>query len=319
MPEPELGQIQVVTPREVWKHEEREFTPWLAEHIDQLSAALGVPIVVDQTEHKVGNYELDILGRVEENDAVVIVENQLSSTDHGHLGQLITYAAGLKAAIIVWIAGEVRDEHRSAIEWLNSHTDDKVSFFLVRPEVFRIDDSRPAVRFHVEASPSEFNRRLKSVVETEESPRHEFRRKFWEDLFEYLAANGHPWAKGRATTKDSWISSAVGKSGVGVNVSMAQGTRMRVEIYCSNDGDKVLFDSLYAQREVIEAQFPGEDVSWERLEDATASRVAVYRPYDKQQAASDTPHRRELYAWIAKQLTAFRAIARRHLVDKHDV
>ena len=181
MSQPELGKIQLLTLRDLWTHEERDFTPWLAQHIDQLSALLGVPILVDQTEHKVGTYELDILGHVEENDAVVIVENQLTSTDHTHLGQLITYAAGLEAAIIVWMAADVRDEHRSAIEWLNNHTDDKVSFFLVRPEVFRIDDSKPAVRFYLESAPSEFSRRLRSVVEKEDSPRHEFRRKFWED------------------------------------------------------------------------------------------------------------------------------------------
>ena len=198
MAQPPLGKIQPLNLRELWKHEEHDFTPWLAENIDQLSAVLGVPIVVDQTEHKVGSYELDILGHVEENDAVVIVENQLQATDHTHLGQLITYAAGLEAAIIVWIAPEVRDEHRSAIEWLNSHSDEKVSFFLVRPEVFRIDSSNPAIRFQLEAGPSEFGRRLKGIVEDKDSPRYEFRRKFWEDLLQYLANNGHPWAKGRA-------------------------------------------------------------------------------------------------------------------------
>ena len=316
MAQPPLGKIQPLNLRELWKHEEHDFTPWLAENIDQLSAVLGVPIVVDQTEHKVGSYELDILGHVEENDAVVIVENQLQATDHTHLGQLITYAAGLEAAIIVWIAPEVRDEHRSAIEWLNSHSDEKVSFFLVRPEVFRIDSSNPAIRFQLEAGPSEFGRRLKGIVEDKDSPRYEFRRKFWEDLLQYLANNGHPWAKGRATTKEAWISSAVGRSGIAVNVSMAHGSRMRVEIYCSNDPDKALFHKLSAHKEEIERRFPEEEVSWEPLEDAAASRVAVYHPYDKEQASNDTAHRRELYAWISKNLTTFRAIAKEYLVDK---
>ena len=125
MPQPQLGKIQVLSARDLWKHEERDFTPWLAQNIDQLSALIGVPIVIDQTEHRVGAYELDILGRVEENDAVVIIENQLSATDHTHLGQLIAYAAGLEAAIVIWIATEIRDEHRAVIEWLNSHTDER--------------------------------------------------------------------------------------------------------------------------------------------------------------------------------------------------
>src|SRR5207247_534456 len=103
--------------------------------------------VIDQTEHRVGNYELDILGHIGDRDLVVIIENQLNCTDHGHLGQLITYAAGLKAKVIVWIAPEVRDEHKEAIEWLNTLAGSKASFFLIRPEVIRIDNSRPALRF----------------------------------------------------------------------------------------------------------------------------------------------------------------------------
>lgn len=46
------------------------------------------------------------------------------------------------------------------------------------------DFSNPAIRFELEAGPSEFGRRLKSVLEGEDSPRYEFRRRFWEDLFQ---------------------------------------------------------------------------------------------------------------------------------------
>ncbi len=317
MSQPQLGKLQLLDPRDIWKHEERDFTPWLAQNIENLSALLGVQIVIDHKEHKVGNYELDILGHVEENDAKVIIENQLQPTDHGHLGQLITYAAGLEAALVIWIAVEIRDEHRKAIEWLNSNMVEKISFFLVRPEVIRIDNSVPAIRFQLEAGPSEFGRRLRGIAENEDAPRYEFRRKFWEGLLQYLAANGHSWAKGRNTTKESWINSTVGKSGVGVNVSMAQGSRMRVEIYCSNDPDKILFEKLYAQRQEIQGKLQGEEVQWERLDGAAASRVAVYRPYDKEQVSEDSAQRTELYGWISKELTSLRAIAQRYLVDKH--
>jgi hypothetical protein len=256
MAQPNLGKIETVDIRSLWKHEERDFTPWLAQNIQLLSDVLGVSIVVDQTEHKVGGYELDILGHIEESDAVVIIENQLEATNHGHLGQLITYAAGLDAAIIIWIAPDIRDEHRSAIEWLNNHTDEKVSFFLVRPEVFRIDSSNPAIRFEIEASPSEFGRRLKKLVVTGDEPRHEFRRTFWQGLLEYLVVNGQSWAKGRVATKDSYIASTLGKSGITANVSMAQGSKMRVEIYISSDPDKLQFQKLHAKKGDIEPLFP---------------------------------------------------------------
>ena len=210
----------------------------------------------------------------------------------------------------------MRDEHRAAIEWMNTHFDKNISLFLVRPEVLKINNSLPALRFHVEAAPSEFTRRLRDLVDNEDAPRYEFRRAFWESLLQYLSNNGHLWAKGRNTTKENWISSFVGKSGVNVNMSMAQGSRIRVEIYCPHDSEKQMFEKLLAQKGKIEEHFPGENVSWERMEDGAASRVAVYRPYDKEEVTEDTAQRRELYDWICKSLTAFRSIAKQLLVDK---
>jgi hypothetical protein len=150
----------------------------------------------------------------------------------------------------------------------------------------------------------------------EERPSYEFRRRFWEALIQFLASDGHPWAEGKSTTKGAWISSRVGKSGIEVNVGMARESRMKVEIYCSNDTNKKLHEALLAHKTEIEGRFPGETVSWERLKHADASRVAVYRPYDKDQVAEDTAYRRELFAWISKNLTTFRVAAKQYLVDR---
>ena len=312
----ELGNIQIRSAKDIWKNEEKDFTPWLAENIDHLSRLIGIPITVEQTEKRVGAYELDIFGRVEGGDAVVIVENQLDATDHKHLGQLITYAAGLEAAIIIWVAPDIGDDHRLAVHWLNRNMNEGISFFLVRPEIIQVDNSKPAVRFQLEAAPSEFERRLRETVEDESAPRFEFRRKFWEDLFAYLSANGHPWAQGRRATKEAWISSSVGKAGIRVNVSMALGSRIRVEIYCSDDSDKQLFDTLFVNKPEIEKRLGAETVSWERLDGSKASRIAVYREYDKEQAATDTQHRRELFSWVGNQLSAMRDVANQYLVTK---
>ena len=279
-----------------------------------LSEALGVSIVVDQTEHRVGSYELDILGHVEENDAIVVIENQLGPTDHGHLGQLLAYAAGLEASIIVWVAAEARDEHRSAIDWLNNHTDQRTSFFLVRPEVVRIDNSKPAVRFLLEASPSEFARHLQEIAGAGTSAGREFRVAFWSGLLDHLRVAGHTWASGRSPTKDSWLPFAVGRTGVGTHASMAQGNRMRVEIYFSQDPEKINFDRLLSHKAEIERLCEGEVVSWERLDGRQASKIAVYRPFNREAIATASPERDELYAWITKRLLVFRDIARRLLL-----
>jgi len=159
----QLGKIERVSHRDIWPNEEKDFTPWLDENIEQLSQVIGIPIKVQRTEQRVGNYELDIYAQNEDDGTVVVIENQLGQTDHKHLGQLIAYAAGLEAGIIIWVVAEVREEHRSAIEWLNRSTVEQVSLFLVRVEVIRIEDSLPGVQFIIEARPSEFERTLGGI------------------------------------------------------------------------------------------------------------------------------------------------------------
>lgn len=117
-----LGRLEGVEVRTVWVHEARDFTPWLLEHADHLAETLGIDLELEQSEHPVGGFSLDLVGRDLTNDAVLIVENQLAGTDHNHLGQILTYAAGTDASSIVWIATSFREEHRQAIDWLNEPT-----------------------------------------------------------------------------------------------------------------------------------------------------------------------------------------------------
>ena len=106
-----VGRLERVDPRTVWAHEEREFTPWLLAHADYLAEALGIDLDLEVAEHRVGPFELDLLGRDVANNAVLIAENQLAATDHTHLGQLLTYAAGTGAGTIVWIATQFAEQH----------------------------------------------------------------------------------------------------------------------------------------------------------------------------------------------------------------
>lgn len=318
VPQPTLGKIETVNLRDLWKNEERDFTPWLAQNIDQLSELLDMQVVVEQTEKRVGKYELDIFGRCD--NTVVIVENQVEQTDHTHLGQLLTYAAGLDAAIIVWVAAEVRDEHRSTIEWLSSKTVDGISFYLVRPEAFSINGSLPAVKLKLEAAPSESTRRLRSATQSQNSPWREFLWKFWEDLYPYLAAHGHLWAQGRSATSENYIYSTVGKTGVTVNVSLNRASsELSVSIWLEGETAKRQFDLLSSNRAIIEAEFRGEELSWDRKDDKTASSVFVTRTYDKDKISEATPEREALFSWIAQALTGFRGIAQKYLAEGQTV
>ena len=145
----DLSKLKKVNLRSVWAHEAHDFTKWLAEeeNLNILSNEIGIDITLLQTEANVGNFNVDILAEEDVTKKKIIIENQLEITNHDHLGKLITYAAGYDAKAIIWIVKDVRDEHKQAIEWLNKVTDDQTAFFLIRIELWQIEDSSPAPKF----------------------------------------------------------------------------------------------------------------------------------------------------------------------------
>ena len=97
--------------RNRWPNEATDFTPWVAENLDMLSDALRVKLELVRMEAPVGPFFCDILAREVGSGEKVAIENQLEWSDHSHLTQLLTYAAGLDARIAVWVAPEFRYEH----------------------------------------------------------------------------------------------------------------------------------------------------------------------------------------------------------------
>ncbi len=106
-------------------------------------------------EHPVGGFALDLIGRDLTNDCVLIVENQLTITDHNHLGQILTYAAGTDAETVVWMATDFREEHRQVLDWLNGLAEGNTRFFGVEIGAVRIGDSPPAPLFKLRSRPAE--------------------------------------------------------------------------------------------------------------------------------------------------------------------
>lgn len=149
-----LGRLVRATARGVWPREGTDFSPWLAENLDVLGAALGLALTFRAREHQVGRYWLDLLLE-DARGRTVIVENQFNLTDHDHLGKLLTYAAGTEADLVVWIAESFTTEHTAALEWLNSNTIPGVGFFAVQLEVLEIAGKR-APHFEVLVRPNEW-------------------------------------------------------------------------------------------------------------------------------------------------------------------
>ena len=179
----QFGELKDIDPREAWPNEAHDFTPWLADNLERLAQVIGIPMELEGSEVKVEQFSADILARDPTDNSLILIENQLESTDHSHLGQILTYLAGLNAQTIIWVAKDFREAHLSAIRWLNQHTADPFAFFAVQVRVVRIgdDNSSPvAPLFEVLERPSEWDRRVSASQEGREwSELARHRNDFW--------------------------------------------------------------------------------------------------------------------------------------------
>ena len=271
-----LGKLEEVDIRKVWPHEQYDFSKWLAteENIRELGDALNLSLTDVETEKFVGNYRCDILCKDEITGKIVLIENQLEPTNHDHLDKIITYASGLDAAVVVWIVASARDEHASAIEWLNKHTDDEISFFLMEVHAYKIGDSDPAPQFKIIEQPNDFVKIVKAVSKnTDMNESQKNRLEFWTQFNEVVDSKGKPFNKRKATT-DHWYNVAIGSSDASISIDLVNKEhKIRVSLWISDNKD--IFDALIQKKDEIEEAL-GFALEWNRLDNKKASYICTY-------------------------------------------
>ena len=271
-----LGKLEEVDIRKVWPHEQYDFSKWLAteENIKELGDTLNLSLTDVETEKFVGNYRCDILCKDEITGKMVLIENQLEPTNHDHLGKIITYASGLDAAVVVWIVASARDEHASAIEWLNKHTDDEISFFLMEVHAYKIGDSDPAPQFKIIEQPNDFVKIVKAVSKNSDMNESQKNRlEFWTQFNEVVDSQGKPFNKRKATT-DHWYNVAIGSSDASISIDLVNKEhRIRVSLWINDNKD--IFDALFQRKDEIETAL-GFGLEWNRLNNKKASYICTY-------------------------------------------
>lgn len=191
--EPELGTLKWVDPRDAWKLEAQDFTPWLSENLDRLAAVLGIKLELEGREVSVGPYRADIVATDPRDGSRVLIENQLEDADLQHLGQLLAYLPGLEAKVVVWIAKDFDEQNLSAIRWLNDHTDDQYAFFAIRVRLARIGASPLAPVFEVRQRPNNWDRRVRNAAQQGElAALYQFNREFWFHVAERYSGDVRP-------------------------------------------------------------------------------------------------------------------------------
>jgi len=313
MPKP-VGTLERAELREAWRHEAAEFTPWLAqpENLARLADTLGLDdLVLLGTEHPIGDFKLDIL--CEDADGPVIIENQLERTNHAHLGQILTYAAGVGARKVIWIAESLRTEHTAALEFLNEHTTEELSFFGVEVEVWRIGDSPLAPRFNVVAKPNDWARsgREDARVARDHSPARQLRLRFWTGWKEWREASQSPTRASRPSARP-YSDIVIGVRGAHlVATTHSRERRLAVDLYINHERSKEVFDALHATQGAIESAL-GTSLDWQKLTERHACRIWLVKP-DAPLESEDRWN--EYFAWLDDTARRMQRVFAPYLVE----
>ena len=271
-----IGKLEEVDIRELWKHEQYDFSEWLSkkENIENLNEILGLTLVDISKETYVGSYRCDLFAKDETTGIKVIIENQLEMSNHDHLGKIITYASGLDAKVVVWIVKEAREEHRSAIEWLNNNTNSNINFFLIEIHAYKIGNSDNAPMFQVIEQPNDFIKNNKSINSNDTMNKSQSQRlEFWNQFNNVLVERGKPFNVRKATT-DHWYNVAIGTSDAHIDITLVnKDSVIGVELYITDN--KEFFDKLYQRKDEIENDL-GFKLDWRRLNNSKASRIVTF-------------------------------------------
>lgn len=306
-----LGRLERVDLREVWKGEALDFTPWLA-HVDNialLGESIGLELEVESTESGVGPYRADILCKDTASSQWVLIENQLERTNHIHLGQLLTYAAGLDAATVVWVARQFTDEHRAALDWLNEITDSRLNFFGLEVELWRIGSSDVAPKFNVVSQPNDWRATVKKTVGDDESVLSGGRQlhlEFWTQFRQFMEERNSPVRVGKPSA-DPWKSFSLGRTRfalIAVNRIIRGNSAVYLQIQAPNAKPHFHLIKQKYDHEVLTAL--GPNVEWRELPERAESQIVARRD----STMSDRSTWPELNAWFAGTLESMNTLFR---------
>lgn len=265
--------------RSVWEREDMHFTPWLAEeeNLALLGEELGLDFELIDTEFPVGNYSADIVARISETEEIVVIENQFGSTDHKHLGQIITYASGLNAKFIIWIVEDVNPEHRQAVDWINENTGDNINIFICKIGLWQINDSPIAPKFQIISSPNDWTKSVKTSLNTEMNPTKALQRNYWTKVKEEIDKNYSIFSS-RKPRGQHWYNLAIGKPLAHISLIMnTQMPGLKVQLHIPNSEE--LFEYLYDSKEEIESEL-GYELEWSNPENTKSANIIIVKKTD---------------------------------------
>ena len=299
----ELGRLRIVNVRDVWALEPQHFSAWLAENIEQLGHAIGIELELRGREVGVGSFSLDMLAHDVDRNRIVIVENQLGKTDHDHLGKLVTYAAGTKADVIVWIAPEFREEHRAAIDWLNNNTDQSKEFFAIEIQALQIDDSRPAANFRLVSFPNDWQ---KIITASSQRKANDSGSAFFLEYYSELSAAARLAGFPRAQAPSGQAELVLDRLAAGAYIAAAfSRTQLTLGLFIARNNaleNRRVYEHLRLGEHEISAKI-GLDLIWDLKEDRIRQQIWTAFQVDR----ADPEQLLASQRWAIETATRFKA------------
>jgi len=272
-----------------------------------LGDTIGLDLELSSREQSVGPYRADIVCKDTITDSWVLIENQLERTDHTHLGQLLTYAAGLDAVTIVWIAPRITDEHRAALDWLNEVTDERINFFGLEIELWRIGDSPVAPKFNIVSQPNDWVRTLSASRQStagELTPTKQMQLEYWTAFKEFLEER-NSFLKSQKPFPQHWSNFAIGRSGFYLAAQMnTLVSVLNVSLIIDGRDAKAQFRTLQAHNAEIEAEI-GQSLTWRELPGKKSSDISLYLRDVEPNNRTQWP---EQHAWLRQTLESFHKV-----------
>ena len=251
------------------------------------------------------NFSLDILALDRGTNRKVAIENQLEPTDHSHLGQALTYAAGCDASVVIWVTSEFRPEHREAMDWLNRWTPEEIEFYGVQVRAVRIGESLPAPEFRPVAFPNHWTKQARRKASGTASADKEKQLSFFTPLSERLVRNGVAPQVLRYQGVPRIISTGVPHTNYSIYLTDQY---LQVHLWInagSREDTNQIFDALEKESEAIQAELAVESKwIWERQDNRPWAYVGI-----RTKGSLNEPERwEELRAWVVEHLPRFQNV-----------
>ena len=297
---PEIHALDPVSLRDAWPDEARDFTPWLADHLEPLGDELGLDLkFVDKEVTLPGAGRVDIIAEQSRTGAKVVIENQLEMSDESHFSRLLGYAANADANILVWVVQGFTPYYCRILSWLNAS--DTIDVYAVAVKAYRVGDAL-AADFRTVVEPPQSRPGTSSPARETMNTHYA---EFYRPLVERLRRSGLQ-PVGRGGWRGRWRSFQTGYPDA-IYVAGLEQAQAQVFLHLSGPDQQRTYQALIQYRDEIDAKLDGsavwdqeEDVSWVMLE----TEAMATSPEDDLETVRQ---------WMADNLLRLQAAVQPHL------